>query len=144
MISLNKTTFPFLLFFRLVDCFLVDKAASSLSMSPTGDFLVTSHVDDVGVYLWSNMTLYSFVSLSPLPADFEPRLLDLPTTSYTHTGTSNFDGLYTHILNFHCWMCVVQGLVNSLIFWLPNSFLIQTFLMVYIYSFFTYFLKYIK
>ncbi|XP_041359034.1 WD repeat-containing protein 36-like isoform X2 [Gigantopelta aegis] len=70
---------------KLIDCFLVDKAVSSLSMSPTGDFLVTAHVDDVGVYLWSNMTLYSFVSLSPLPANFEPKLLDLPSTYYSHT-----------------------------------------------------------
>jgi len=36
----------------LVDCFLVDAAAVSLSMSPTGNFLASSHVDTLGVYLW--------------------------------------------------------------------------------------------
>lgn len=36
----------------LVDCFLVGAAPVSVSMSPTGDFLVTSHVDSLGIYLW--------------------------------------------------------------------------------------------
>lgn len=37
----------------LVDCFLVAMAPVSVSMSPTGDFLATTHVDSLGVYLWS-------------------------------------------------------------------------------------------
>lgn len=37
----------------LVDCFLVAMAPVSMSMSPTGDFLATTHVDSLGVYLWS-------------------------------------------------------------------------------------------
>jgi len=36
----------------LIDCFLVDSAAVSLTMSPTGDFLASTHVDDLGIYLW--------------------------------------------------------------------------------------------
>lgn len=36
----------------LIDCFLVDSAAVSLAMSPTGDFLASTHVDDLGIYLW--------------------------------------------------------------------------------------------
>lgn len=68
---------------RLIDCFAVDAAVTSLSMSPTGDFLATSHVDDLGVYLWSNVTLYSYVALPPLPDGFEPQTLHLPATAYT-------------------------------------------------------------
>ena len=37
---------------RLLDCFLVESAATSVSMSHIGDFLATTHVDDLGVYLW--------------------------------------------------------------------------------------------
>lgn len=37
----------------LVDCFLVAMAPVSMSMSPTGDFLATTHVDSLGIYLWS-------------------------------------------------------------------------------------------
>ena len=37
---------------RLLDCFLVESPATSLSISPVGDFLATAHVDDVGIYLW--------------------------------------------------------------------------------------------
>uniref|UniRef100_A0A8C1EBX2 WD repeat domain 36 n=1 Tax=Cyprinus carpio carpio TaxID=630221 RepID=A0A8C1EBX2_CYPCA len=61
----------------LVDCFLVDAAAVSLSMSPTGNFLASSHVDGLGIYLWSNNTLCSMVSLRPLPADYEPTVIML-------------------------------------------------------------------
>ncbi|XP_005281691.2 WD repeat-containing protein 36 isoform X1 [Chrysemys picta bellii] len=64
----------------LIDCFLLDSAAISISMSPTGDFLASSHVDDLGIYLWSNRSLYSLVSLRPLPADYEPSVIMLPGT----------------------------------------------------------------
>ena len=68
---------------RLIDCFLVDTPVTSLTMSPTSDFLATSHLDDVGVYLWSNTTLFSYVPLRPLPSDFKPQLVTMPTTKRT-------------------------------------------------------------
>lgn len=37
---------------QLVDAFRTSSIATSLSFSPTADFLATSHVDSVGVYLW--------------------------------------------------------------------------------------------
>uniref|UniRef100_A0A8D0HH66 WD repeat domain 36 n=1 Tax=Sphenodon punctatus TaxID=8508 RepID=A0A8D0HH66_SPHPU len=64
----------------LIDCFLLDSAAISITMSPTGDFLASSHVDDLGIYLWSNRSLYSLFSLRPLPADYEPSVIMLPGT----------------------------------------------------------------
>ncbi|XP_019372797.1 PREDICTED: WD repeat-containing protein 36 [Gavialis gangeticus] len=64
----------------LIDCFLLDSAAVSITMSPTGDFLASSHVDDLGIYLWSNRSLYSFVSLRPLPTDYESSVIMLPGT----------------------------------------------------------------
>ncbi|XP_022806762.1 WD repeat-containing protein 36-like [Stylophora pistillata] len=65
---------------RLIDCFLVESPVTSLAMSPIADFLVTTHVDDLGVYLWCNKTLYDEVSLVPLPADYQPTLEQLPCT----------------------------------------------------------------
>ncbi|XP_014666285.1 PREDICTED: WD repeat-containing protein 36-like [Priapulus caudatus] len=70
----------------LVDCFRVDSACTSLGFSPTGTFLVTAHVDDLGIYLWSNCTLYAHVSLRPLPVDIVPELVDLPTTLEPRSG----------------------------------------------------------
>lgn len=37
---------------RLIDAFRTASIATSVAFSPTGDFLATSHVDSVGVYLW--------------------------------------------------------------------------------------------
>ncbi|CAH3028123.1 unnamed protein product [Porites evermanni] len=65
---------------RLIDCFLVESPVTSLAMSPVEDFLVTTHVDDLGVYLWSNKTLYDDISLIPLPADYQPTVEQLPVT----------------------------------------------------------------
>lgn len=63
---------------RLVDCFVVPNACTSLTMSPIGDFLATTHVDGMGIYLWCNTTLYSHVSLNPLPSDYIPKTTTLP------------------------------------------------------------------
>ncbi|MEE6459806.1 hypothetical protein FKM82_000744 [Ascaphus truei] len=65
----------------LIDCFLLDSAVVSLTMSPVGDFLATAHVDDLGIYLWSNKSLFSLISLRPLPANFEPTEVMLPGTN---------------------------------------------------------------
>lgn len=65
---------------RLIDCFLVDTPASSVAISPTGEFLATTHQDDLGIYLWSNKVTYSGVYPSPLPNDYQPVSLSLPTT----------------------------------------------------------------
>ncbi|XP_060608574.1 WD repeat-containing protein 36-like isoform X2 [Ruditapes philippinarum] len=65
---------------RLVDCFLVDSAVMSLSMSPNYDFLATCHLDDVGIYLWANKTLFSHVPLTALPSNYEPQMIEMPTT----------------------------------------------------------------
>ena len=71
----------------LIDCFLVDSAVVSLAFSPASDFLATSHVDDVGIYLWSNRTLYGYVNLSPLPQDFHPeKAIELPSTAVPGEG----------------------------------------------------------
>lgn len=58
----------------------VDAACTSLSLSPTGDLLATTHVDYLGIFLWSNRTLYSHVSLCPISVTAEVPLLKLPTT----------------------------------------------------------------
>ncbi|XP_068103463.1 WD repeat-containing protein 36 [Hyperolius riggenbachi] len=65
----------------LIDCFLLDSAVVSLTMSPTGDFLATAHVDDLGIYLWSNKSLFTLISLRPIPLDYEPAVVMLPGAS---------------------------------------------------------------
>ena len=73
----------------MIDVFLVESPVSSLALSPTGDFLATTHVDDLGIYLWSNKTMYSHVSLRPLPSDYTPTFTDLPTTRITDQEVEN-------------------------------------------------------
>ncbi|KAK5900209.1 hypothetical protein CgunFtcFv8_025185 [Champsocephalus gunnari] len=82
----------------LVDCFLVAMAPTSVSLSPTGDFLVTTHVDSLGVYLWTNKSLCGPVGLRPLPADFLPTEETLPgvtaDASEQEVTSEDFDDAY--------------------------------------------------
>uniref|UniRef100_A0AAX7V6N7 Small-subunit processome Utp21 domain-containing protein n=1 Tax=Astatotilapia calliptera TaxID=8154 RepID=A0AAX7V6N7_ASTCA len=69
----------------LVDCFLVATAPVSVSLSPTGDFLATTHVDSLGLYLWTNKSLCGPVGLRPLPADYQPVVETLPGVTVEET-----------------------------------------------------------
>lgn len=77
---------------QLIDCFQVDAACTSLSFSPTGEYLATTHVDQLGVYLWSNRTLFSHVSLRPLSStpDIMP-LMDLPSSASDELQASHVE-----------------------------------------------------
>ncbi|XP_037607717.1 WD repeat-containing protein 36 [Sebastes umbrosus] len=70
----------------LVDCFLVAMAPVAVSLSPTGDFLATAHVDSLGVYLWTNKSLCGPVGLRPLPADYQPAEETLPGVTADESG----------------------------------------------------------
>lgn len=51
-------------------------------MSPTGDFLTTTHVDSLGIFLWANRSLFANVSIRPVDAATSepPEVLQLPNT----------------------------------------------------------------
>ncbi|XP_037086803.1 LOW QUALITY PROTEIN: WD repeat-containing protein 36-like [Pollicipes pollicipes] len=70
----------------LVDVLRTATAPTSLSLGPAGRLLATTHVDDAGVYLWANRTLFDWVSLPPLPADYLPAVAAAP-------GSAPDDGL---------------------------------------------------
>jgi U3 small nucleolar RNA-associated protein 21 len=66
---------------RLIDCILFENAPISVSMSPASEFLATAHVNQNGIYLWSNKTLYTHVALRSLPADYMATIIKMPETS---------------------------------------------------------------
>lgn len=59
----------------------VPEACISLSFSPTGEFLATAHVRNVGIFLWSNRMLYSHVSLKAISKDDMVPEVGLPGSS---------------------------------------------------------------
>nr|XP_022919949.1 WD repeat-containing protein 36 [Onthophagus taurus] len=63
---------------QLIDHFKIDSPCISLTISPTGDGLATAHVDYLGIFLWSNKSLYSRVNFKALSEDDEPNLVELP------------------------------------------------------------------
>ena len=71
---------------KLIDCFKFENAPTSVCFSPTAEFLATTHVNDLGIFLWSNKSLYSHVSLKQLPNDYEPEnVIQMPNTN-THVA----------------------------------------------------------
>lgn len=52
---------------RCVDWLTFPKAVTSLSVSGSGEFIATTHVDQVGIYLWANKAYFSNVFLDAEP-----------------------------------------------------------------------------
>ncbi|XP_063634058.1 WD repeat-containing protein 36 [Cydia splendana] len=66
---------------HLVDIFSLEQPVTCLSMSPTGDYLATTHVGQLGVFLWANRLLYEKVFLKPIDrANMEVPKIKLPST----------------------------------------------------------------
>jgi U3 small nucleolar RNA-associated protein 21 len=63
-----------------IDAFLVDSIVTSLSFSPNGDFLATAHVDNVGIFLWTNKMQFGSVDLKRVEGDLEE--LALPSAAH--------------------------------------------------------------
>ncbi|WWC70746.1 uncharacterized protein I206_104697 [Kwoniella pini CBS 10737] len=64
---------------RLVDAFKTSSIATSLTFSPTGDFLATAHVDSVGIHLWANKAQFSEVALRHIPEEEDVPEIGLPS-----------------------------------------------------------------
>ena len=62
----------------LVDHFKVPSPATSIALSPLDDYLASTHINHLGVYLWFNRSYLTFISLEPLGKDYLPPLLPLP------------------------------------------------------------------
>lgn len=78
----------------LIDHFKVENPCISLSMSPTGDFLATAHVDYLGINLWANKTLFNHISLRALKPTSEPTIMSFPIAgkeSEMEIDESSFD-----------------------------------------------------
>ncbi|XP_056632205.1 WD repeat-containing protein 36 [Diorhabda sublineata] len=63
---------------QLIDEFATDAACISLDMSPTGESLATAHVDYLGIFLWSNKTIYTKIALKSITPSDDPPLVLLP------------------------------------------------------------------
>lgn len=63
----------------MIDQFRVDKPCVSLTMSPTGDFLATAHVNNLGIYLWANKMLFNQISLRSINPKTEAPYVGLPS-----------------------------------------------------------------
>ncbi|GAB0087952.1 WD repeat-containing protein 36 [Sergentomyia squamirostris] len=83
----------------MIDHFKLDVPCVSLTMSPTGDFLATAHVDNLGIYLWANKTLFDHISLRALEPSSEAPLVDLPAT-VPGVDVEQLDEEFTAALNF--------------------------------------------
>ena len=89
---------------HMVDIFRCDSIATSLSFSPTGDYLATAHVDNVGIFLWANRMQFTTVSLRSITEDDVIRVA-LPTSSTLEDETEGKN-----------WIDILDDFAVSLIF----------------------------
>ncbi|KAL7423168.1 rRNA-processing protein utp21 [Cryptotrichosporon argae] len=76
---------------RLVDAFRVPSVATSLTFSPTGDFLATSHIDSLAVHLWANRAQFSDVALRHVSEDDD--VLEVALPSVQGVDDASLEGL---------------------------------------------------
>ncbi|KAF6761650.1 quinon protein alcohol dehydrogenase-like superfamily [Ephemerocybe angulata] len=67
---------------QLIDAFKTSSVATSLSFSPTNDFLATSHIDSLGVFLWANRAQYADIMFKGIQDD-EIAEVSLPSVQGT-------------------------------------------------------------
>lgn len=65
----------------MIDHFQLETACISLTVSPTGDFLSTAHVNKLGIYTWANKSLFSHVSVTSIDPYSTPPKIDLPDST---------------------------------------------------------------
>ncbi|KAF9352917.1 hypothetical protein BGX26_009309 [Mortierella sp. AD094] len=79
---------------HMVDIFKCESIATSLSFSPTGDYLATAHVDNVGIFLWANRMQFTTVSLRSITEDDVIRVA-LPTSSTLEDESEEAENMFT-------------------------------------------------
>ncbi|KAF9940858.1 hypothetical protein BGZ65_005881 [Modicella reniformis] len=79
---------------HMVDIFRCESIATSLTFSPTGDFLATAHVDNVGIFLWANRMQFTTVSLRGITEEDVIRVA-LPTSTTLEEENDEAENLYT-------------------------------------------------
>ncbi|KAJ3868324.1 Utp21 specific WD40 associated putative domain-containing protein [Lentinula novae-zelandiae] len=77
---------------RLIDAFRTSSVATSVSFSPTNDFIATAHVDSVGVFLWANRAQYTEVAFRTVVED-EIAIVDLPSMQGVADGEESLSPL---------------------------------------------------
>ncbi|MBW0470269.1 hypothetical protein O181_009984 [Austropuccinia psidii MF-1] len=63
----------------LIDAFRTHSMATSITFSPTGDFLASAHTDSVGIFLWANRAQFAGFSYKSLPEDYQIPFLETPS-----------------------------------------------------------------
>ncbi|CAI5709122.1 unnamed protein product [Peronospora destructor] len=61
---------------KCVDWMQFQKPVTGVAVSPTGEFLATTHVGHVGIFLWANRSFFTEVFLDSEPT--KPVLMDMP------------------------------------------------------------------
>lgn len=64
----------------MIDHFQTDSPCVALTVSPNGELLATAHVNKLGIYTWTNKSLFTHISLSSVDPFSEPPKIDLPAT----------------------------------------------------------------
>ena len=55
----------------LIDIFQVPHIPTSVSFSPTSEFLITTHVDQLGLFVWANRSLYENIPIRNVGVNLE-------------------------------------------------------------------------
>lgn len=88
---------------QCIDWIKMESPVVSISFSPRGDFLATSHVDYRGIYIWSNQNYFADVFIKPYTLSY-PTKVEMPRVDGSFSvnesiSTDDFDLSKEHDLN---------------------------------------------
>ena len=75
---------------KCVDWVLFEDAPTGIAPSPTGEFFATSHVDQLGIFLWANKASFSVPDIGKTPT--EPHLIDMPMPAASEESGKGDEG----------------------------------------------------
>lgn len=64
---------------KCIDWFKMPSTCTSLTMSPNGEYLAMSLQDELGIFVFTNLSIFFPISLRPIPSDFIPQVNQLPS-----------------------------------------------------------------
>jgi U3 small nucleolar RNA-associated protein 21 len=96
----------------LIDIFKTNDICTDITMSPLGDFLATTHVNQVGIFLWANRSLYEHCPIRQInDSDVRQVLLPLSDGSISES-LNDQEAVFIDFKDDFDWMSKDESLIS--------------------------------
>lgn len=95
---------------HLIDAFNTPQQLTSVTFSPTSNFVATTHVGNLGIYLWANRSQYEAVNIRQMQ---ESEIRDIEMPIPFHSTELEIDHAFNvPVLEITDHVKIIEGLIN--------------------------------